>query len=184
MASGISVNDIKGNAPDDQKQMCIDVLDFYAELKDHFAYSVGKRLRIEEVSEGDVVNGKSRSLVVCTIDVKEGNIDMLNLLGTMHGGCAAYLIDLCTSIAIAVRPKGAKPSEDWWGKVAVSQALSVVYHSPARVGSTLRIISETIVAGGRTGTIRCEIWDSTKNVLVATGTHTKMPLRNMAIGKL
>ncbi|KAG8741338.1 hypothetical protein FRC10_002955 [Ceratobasidium sp. 414] len=165
MASGVTINDIKGNAPDDQKQLCVDVLDFYAVMDDHFAYSVGKRLIIEEVSVGEIVNGKSRSLVVCTITVKE---------------------------AISISPKEAKNSDDWWGKTSVSQALNVLYHSPAHPkmtretprGSTLKIISETVVVGGRAGTIRCEIWDSTNNVLVATGTQTKMPLRNMAIGKL
>ncbi|KAG9078706.1 hypothetical protein FS749_009230 [Ceratobasidium sp. UAMH 11750] len=181
MASGVTINDIKGNAPDDQKQLCVDVLDFYAEMDDHFAYSVGKRLRIEEVSIGETVNGKSRSSVVCSIAVKG---DMLNLLGTLHGGCTAFLVDLCTSIALSISPKELKDPDNWWGKTSVSQALNVVYHSPARAGSTLKILSETVVAGGRAGTIRCEIWDSTNNILVATGTHTKMPLRNMAIGKL
>ncbi|KAG9126129.1 hypothetical protein FRC07_004777 [Ceratobasidium sp. 392] len=181
-ASRVTIGDIKGNAAEDQKQMCIDVLDLYAEMRDHFAYSVGKRLRIEEVSVGEfLVNGKSRSTVVCTILVKE---DMLNLLGTLHGGCTAFLIDACTSIALSILPKGVKNPDDWWGKMAVSQALNVMYHTPARTGATLKIVSETVVAGGRAGTIRCEIWDSTNNVLVATGTHTKMPLRNMAIGKL
>ncbi|KAG9105063.1 hypothetical protein FRC06_000036 [Ceratobasidium sp. 370] len=181
MASGVTINDIKGNAPDDQKQLCVDVLDFYAKMDDHFAYSVGERLKIEEVSIGEMVNGKSRALVVCTITVKE---DMLNMLGTVHGGCTAFLVDLCTSIALSISPKGLKNPDNWWGKIAVSQALNVIYHSPARVGSTLKVVSETVGVGGRAGTIRCEIWDSTNNVLVATGTHTKMPLRNVAIGKL
>ncbi|KAG8734273.1 hypothetical protein FRC11_006812 [Ceratobasidium sp. 423] len=91
MASGVTLNDIKGNAPDDQKQMCIDVLDFYTSLKDHFAFAVGQRLKLLEVSVGPMINKKSRAIVVCEISLEE---DMLNLLGTLHGGCAAYLIDV------------------------------------------------------------------------------------------
>lgn len=72
MSSGVTLSDIKGNAPDDQKQMCIDVLDFYSSLGDHFAYSVGKRLKLLEVNVGEIVNGKSRSLVVCEISLQEG----------------------------------------------------------------------------------------------------------------
>lgn len=72
MSSGVVVSDIKGNAPDGEKQMCIDVLDFYAQLKDHFAYSVGKRLKVAEVNVGEMVNGKSRSEVVCEIMLEEG----------------------------------------------------------------------------------------------------------------
>ncbi|CAE6523356.1 unnamed protein product [Rhizoctonia solani] len=139
MASGVTLNDIKGNAPDDQKQ-----------------------IRAEIKTAGD----------------------MLNLLGTLHGGCAAYLIDICTSIAIAVAPQGVNNPSEWWGKTGVSQALNVLYHAPARSGTTLKIISETIVLGGRAGTVRCEIWDMPNNTLVASGTHTKMPLAGMRMGKL
>ncbi|CAE6528193.1 hypothetical protein RSOLAG22IIIB_00513 [Rhizoctonia solani] len=181
MTSGVTLEDIKGNAPDDQKQMCIDVLDFYASLKDHFAYSVGQRLKLLEVSVGPMINKKSQAIVVCEISVED---DMLNLLGTLHGGCAAYLIDICSSIAIAVAPQGVNNPTDWWGKTSVSQALNVLYHAPARSGTTLKIISETIVLGGRAGTVRCEIWDMPNNTLVASGTHTKMPLAGLRMGKL
>ncbi|CAE6459003.1 unnamed protein product [Rhizoctonia solani] len=122
-------HDIKGNAPDDQKQMCIGVLDFYSSLKDHFAYSVGQRLKLLEVSVGPMINKKSQAIVVCEISLED---DMLNLLGTLHGGCTAYLIDVCSSIAIAIAPQGVNNPEEWWGKVSVSQALNVLYHAPAR----------------------------------------------------
>ena len=72
MSSGVTLSDIKGNAPDGQKEMCIGVLDIYASLGDHFAYSVGKRLKLSEVSVGEVVNGKGRSYVVCEISLEQG----------------------------------------------------------------------------------------------------------------
>lgn len=72
MSSGVALSDIKGNAPDDQKQMCIGVLDFYATLGDHFAFTVGKRLKLSEVSVGEVVNGKGRAEVVCEIGLEQG----------------------------------------------------------------------------------------------------------------
>lgn len=72
MSSGVTLADIRGNAPDDQKQMCIDVLNFYSGLKDHFAFSVGKRLKLLEVSVGPVINRKSQAIVVCEISLEEG----------------------------------------------------------------------------------------------------------------
>ncbi|KAH7343769.1 hypothetical protein B0J17DRAFT_643883 [Rhizoctonia solani] len=169
MTSGVTLDDIKGNAPDDQKQMCIGVLDFHASMKDHFAFSVGRRLKIAEVSVGPMINKKSQAIVVCEVSLED---DMLNLLGTLHGGCAA-----CSSIAIAIAPQGVNNPDQ-------CQALNVLYHAPARSGTTLKIISETIVLGGRAGTVRCEVWDMPNNTLVASGTHTKMPLANARMGKL
>ncbi|GAB1520037.1 hypothetical protein RhiTH_003110 [Rhizoctonia solani] len=103
MTSGVTLDDIKGNAPDDQKQMCIGVLDFYSSLKDHFAYSVGQRLKLLEVSVGPMINKKSQAIVVCEISLED-----------------------------AIAPQGVNNPEEWWGKVSVSQALNVLYHAPAR----------------------------------------------------
>lgn len=72
MPSGVSLADIGGNAPDDQKEMCIYVMDFYSGLDDHFAYSVGKRLKLLEVSLGHMINGKSQATVVFEVSLEGG----------------------------------------------------------------------------------------------------------------
>lgn len=110
---------------------------------------------------------KEEGRVVCSLVVTE---DMLNGSGTMHGGCAAFLIDYCSSLvdtAYSVTVSG-KPI------FSVSQALNVVYHSPAVLGDKLRIVNTTITTGARASSARTEIWNETHRRLVASGIHVKM----------
>ncbi|KAF7378161.1 4HBT domain-containing protein [Mycena sanguinolenta] len=94
--------------------------------------------------------------LVCELTVTE---DMLNGRGTVHGGCSALLVDVCSSLALFVlQPE--IPS--------VSSSMNVVYHSPATVGETLRIVNSTIAVGARAMSARTEIWSATKNRLVAS----------------
>jgi hypothetical protein len=72
MPSGVSLASIRGNAPEDQKQLCVDVLEFYSGVKDHFADSVGKRLKVLEVSVGPMINRKGQAIVVCEISLENG----------------------------------------------------------------------------------------------------------------
>jgi len=58
--------------------------------------------------------------------------------------------------------------------LTVSQALNVVFHSPAAIGDKLRIVNTTITVGGRAMSARCEIWNETHHRQVATGLHIKM----------
>lgn len=78
---------------------------------------------------------------------------MLNGGGNVHGGCTAYLIDMCTSMAfpaLAIYNGGeSKPS--------VSQAINTVYHGPAQLGDVLKIVSTTITMGARILTANCEV---------------------------
>ncbi|PIL28316.1 hypothetical protein GSI_09605 [Ganoderma sinense ZZ0214-1] len=89
-----------------------------------FATSVRRRLKLKEVAvyRRDK-DGKPHSRVTFELVVDE---DMVNLNGTMHGGCAVFLIDICSSMALAVlAAHTGKPNK------FVSQALNTTFHAPA-----------------------------------------------------
>jgi len=97
--------------------------------------------------------------------------DMLNILGSMHGGCSAYLVDICTTMAISAFRHS---SMDGNRGLNVSQTLNIIYHSPAALDDKLRIVNTTMTVGGRAMSARCEIWNETHHRLVVTGSHLMM----------
>ncbi|KAJ7147375.1 HotDog domain-containing protein [Mycena filopes] len=104
---------------------------------------------------------KEEGRVVCEITVTE---DMLNGGGNIHGGCSAFLIDVCSTLSLMVYKPG----------MHVSQSLNIVYHSPATLGEKLRIVNTSMTIGARAMSARTEIWNDTKHRLVASGVHIKM----------
>ncbi|KZT58490.1 hypothetical protein CALCODRAFT_494741 [Calocera cornea HHB12733] len=96
----------------------------------------------------------------------------LNSGGNMHGGCTAFLIDVCSSATLSPFAEGDKGD-----KMSVSMNLNVIYHAPAPLGTPLRVISKSVTAGGRVQTVRSEIWDIKRDKLVASGVHLKMQAR-------
>ncbi|KZP21594.1 Thioesterase/thiol ester dehydrase-isomerase [Athelia psychrophila] len=134
-----------------------------------FALSTGRALKLREISFVPKAEEPSRmeGRVVFEIIVDR---DMANGMGSMHGGCTAYLIDVCTTLAL----NAYKMSTTFESLPSVSQSLNVVYHSPAMIGDTLRIVNKTITVGARTMTAHCEIWNETHKRQVATGQHIKM----------
>ncbi|RPD56463.1 hypothetical protein L227DRAFT_578911 [Lentinus tigrinus ALCF2SS1-6] len=132
-----------------------------------FASAVGGRLVPTEVEvftrEKD---GKQQARMVYEIDVSE---DMLNIGRTMHGGCAVYLIDVCSSVALMVLAGALDKPTNF-----VSQALNTTFHAPAPAGAKLEIVNTTIAFGGRTVSAITEIWDVTNKRLCMTGVHNKM----------
>ncbi|KAJ6542638.1 HotDog domain-containing protein [Mycena capillaripes] len=107
---------------------------------------------------------KQEAKLVCEIVVTE---DMLNGGGNMHGGCSAFLIDLCATLSLVVYERG----------MHVSQSLSIVYHSPATLRDNLRIINTTMAVGTRAMSARTEIWNATQHRLVASGVLAKIRLK-------
>ncbi|KZP00271.1 hypothetical protein CALVIDRAFT_533916, partial [Calocera viscosa TUFC12733] len=79
------------------------------------------------------------------VTVKE---EFLNGIGFLHGGCTAYLIDACSSIALtALDP----PDESMLPSVSLN--LSVTYHAPAPLGAHLRLISTVVAFAARVQTV-------------------------------
>ncbi|KAF9645456.1 hypothetical protein BDM02DRAFT_3101293 [Thelephora ganbajun] len=142
---------------------------------DHFASSIGARLEPVEISvvpkreDAQVMEAR----IVAEIDVLPG---MLNQVNFTHGGCIAYLIDLCTSVpAVALEVYHGKDPNP----IMVSQSLAIQFLGPSKPGDRLRFVSTTVVVGGRVCTIYCEaclsrVWAKNRHRLVATATHVKL----------
>lgn len=158
---------IRGNAPDEIKTRVAEALGNFT-LSQHygddgFADSISRRIKIVEVTLNPQENSKKAECVVTSeLEVEK---DMTSGLRIMHGGCTAFLLDICTSLPL-VGLIG--------GYAGVSLSLSVNYHAPAPIGCKLRVITRSVAVGGRTMNARGEIWDATKLRLLVTGTHMKM----------
>ncbi|KIJ41072.1 hypothetical protein M422DRAFT_172807 [Sphaerobolus stellatus SS14] len=156
---------IKGNVSDDVKAFVAGVLTLFMDRGEQgFGDNIGLRMKIVEVSVNPMPGAPKRKegLVICELEVEQ---DMVNGGGNMHGGCSAYLIDICTSLPLAAL------TETYAG---VSQSINMIYHAPAPLGTKLRIISKSLTLGTRALTSRGEIWDIANQRLVASGTHVKM----------
>ncbi|KZO99717.1 hypothetical protein CALVIDRAFT_357698 [Calocera viscosa TUFC12733] len=113
-------------------------------------------------------SGKEKRMIETIHETAVTNA-FLNSGGNMHGGCAAFLIDVCSSATLSPFAQD--------DNMAVSMNLNVTYHAPAPLGTPLRIISTSVSAGGRVSTVRSEIWDTKRDKLVASGVHLKMQAR-------
>jgi len=72
-----------------------------------------------------------------------------NRLGSLHGGAAASLFDLCTTMPLVLvsRP-------GFWRFLGVSRTLNVTYLRPAVAGMTVEIECELVQIGKRACTVR------------------------------
>ncbi|KDQ64054.1 hypothetical protein JAAARDRAFT_27682 [Jaapia argillacea MUCL 33604] len=164
----IPTSEIPGTAPPSIKQTTYQWLHTISFLGG-FGSDIAKRLVLSEVGIRKVEDevGKEECRVVCEVDVTP---DMLNGAGNMHGGCSAYLVDMCSSLPISAFNE----YKNNISSSGVSQAINMVYHSPASLGDKLRIVSTTMSVGARVMSCRCEIWNATHRRLVASGVHIKM----------
>ncbi|KAI0771090.1 hypothetical protein BD413DRAFT_476692 [Trametes elegans] len=136
-----------------------------------FAHSVGARTRLKEVEVYRRQRDKKmQARVVYELTVER---DMLNRANTMHGGCTSFLVDVCSSIALALLGMVQSTPADF-----VSQAMMTTFHAPAPLGATLNIVCTTTSFGSRTVSARAEIWDVTHSRLCMSGVHNKMAPKN------
>ncbi|KDR84348.1 hypothetical protein GALMADRAFT_220121 [Galerina marginata CBS 339.88] len=164
---------IAGNAPDEIKQTIGDPSAFLANRRPFetpiFGQSIQGRLKVTEISINNKAEEerKTEARVVMEVEVSE---DMLNGGGNIHGGCSAFLVDTCSSLALLALSMANT------GDVhpSVSQSLNIVYHSPAQLGDKLRIVNTTLTLGARAHSARTEIWNVTHHRLAVSGTHIKM----------
>lgn len=94
---------------------------------------------------------------------------LCNRFGTLHGGATAYLIDICTTLALA--PIAAP---GFWGSAGVSRTLSATYLRPAPQGMEVRVVAEVVQAGRRTCSLRARVEDGQTGVWLSTGEHCKV----------
>lgn len=161
--------DIVGNATKEHKLMALGVIAGLTGEVKHFADGIGSRLKVTEVSVLTPEYGPKKRIVrvVCDIMVTE---DMTQNMGIMHGGCASYLVDVCSSIPLPILGDLQGGS----ATLGVSQSLNILFHAPAPKDSLLKIVSTTTASGSRSVSSRAEIWDATHGRLVVSGTHLKM----------
>ncbi|KAK9679014.1 Thioesterase superfamily [Popillia japonica] len=92
----------------------------------------------------------------------------LNLVGMMHGGFSATLVDVVSGIGLLTHKVGLRPS--------VSINMNLDYLSSAKVGDTIQIISDTLKAGNNLAFLQIEIKNKETGVILVKGTHTKFLL--------
>ena len=88
---------------------------------------------------------------------------LCNKLGTLHGGCAATLVDVLTStILLALAQPG-----------SVSRSLGLKYVRAAPMGSEVLIVSELVHVGRKLALVRCEIRRADTGDVCVIGEHDK-----------
>ncbi|KIY68396.1 hypothetical protein CYLTODRAFT_374362 [Cylindrobasidium torrendii FP15055 ss-10] len=169
--------DIAGNAPAHIKELfahpllMLGMMDIDAGSASArgFGKDVMPLLSITEASMSESAEAPSKkdARVICKLVVTD---DMLNGAQTLHGGCSAYLVDACSTLAIILHAY----VSDGRIRAGVSQSLTITYHSPALPGDELKIVNTTLSMGASTMVARTEIWNATRKRLVVTGVHIKM----------
>ncbi|KAJ4478426.1 hypothetical protein J3R30DRAFT_2898811 [Lentinula aciculospora] len=123
---------------------------------------------LEGKSEAEVAKAKksAETETVCEIDVTK---DMCNIYGTLHGGCAAYIIDLCSSTSIVCY--GLYTGADGTG---VSSSMNIHWHRPITLGKKLKIVSNTVFVDGLIRNARSELRDRQTDRLYVSAVHSTM----------
>ncbi|KAI9182959.1 hypothetical protein H9P43_003875 [Blastocladiella emersonii ATCC 22665] len=103
----------------------------------------------------------SKATLVAELVVKP---EHTNSWHTLHGGVAATLVDVVTSIAV---------SEAGHPTSGMSAELSVSYVNPAQVGQTVHIFAEVERVGANLAFTRAQLVVASTGALVASGRHTK-----------
>ncbi|KAJ7652552.1 HotDog domain-containing protein [Mycena rosella] len=162
-APGVDAAQIAGNVPAAQKQLNANILAYFTTGSGRtpfppFASDIARRLRIVAFDVwGDAAE------IGLEITVTES---MCNVYGTMHGGCAVYILD-APSVAAGVLLGLAKGFDG----TGVSQSMNIHWHHPAPLGATLAITTRCIFADGRARLSRCEMRDKTTGQLIVSSTH-------------
>ncbi|PIL28310.1 hypothetical protein GSI_09599 [Ganoderma sinense ZZ0214-1] len=156
----------RGDIPPSIQRQIVEFSDFH--LKDvDFARTTGQRLTLKEAAVfRRAEDGKLQSRLVYEVAVAQ---DMTNRQHTLHGGCTAFLVDVCSSVGLAFLAMVQGRPADF-----VSQAIAATYHAPAPLGAKLSVVSTTTSFGARTVASRVEIWDTTHRRLCVSGVHNKM----------
>ncbi|KAK2460741.1 hypothetical protein APHAL10511_007211 [Amanita phalloides] len=163
------VSTIGGNAPDYVKQLNNNTYMSYGVGGDEcFGHRVGKAVKFVKINieRTDERRGRLSATTIAEVEVSK---HMLNGAGMLHGGCLAYLIDNCCSTPLVVL--GIIHGVNG---VGVTQAMNVLFHAPAPLGTRLTIVSTSIALGGRVMSSRCEIMDKDSGRIIASAFLNKM----------
>ncbi|KAI0769154.1 hypothetical protein BD413DRAFT_560142 [Trametes elegans] len=160
----------KGDISPAIQQQILAFSDFH--IRDiNFAHSIGEKVMLKEVEVSRrTEDNRLQARVVYQLKVED---DMLNQAQTMHGGCAAFLLDVCPSVPLALLAMIQDKPADY-----TSQAMVMTFHAPAPRGATLNVMNTTVSLGSRTVSARAEIWDVTHRRLCVSGVLSKMAPKN------
>ncbi|CAO3630381.1 unnamed protein product [Cunninghamella blakesleeana] len=103
-------------------------------------------------------------LLVWEFEVKDIHC---NRMGSLHGGCAATIIDICSSFAILVHE-----GKHRWDLIGISSVLQVSYVRGVASGEKIRLECEVQKMGKNLGNIHTKVYDSNDELLYF-GPHTK-----------
>ncbi|KAJ6573819.1 HotDog domain-containing protein [Mycena vulgaris] len=167
-APHIDVEKIRGNIPDAEKQANANFFAFFTTGNGYsrispFSSEVGGRLKIVELNVWDDKPTGAESEAILEIEVTKS---MCNVYGTMHGGCAAYILD-CATVAPMILLGLAKGFDG----TGVSQSMNINWHHPAPLGATLTITGRSIFSDGRARLSLCEMRQKGSGRLIVSGSH-------------
>lgn len=173
----VDTSQVKGNVSPEVKLAMLDSL----AQPSHVLRTTGKPFRgfkaefvsRMQLAEASVLSkaedpDKLEGRVVFEVTVDE---DMLNEVGTVHGGCLAMIIEICSPMPIYILRASTGST---YGVFGVQQSLNIVFHSPGMPGDKLRIVSTTLTLGSRARSGRCEVWSVTRRRLVASAGYINM----------
>nr|GAT55378.1 predicted protein [Mycena chlorophos] len=158
-------HDIRGNPPQADKDLIASVFAFFIQggiMPEAFGKDVGGRVKMVEMN---VVEDGRGTEGFWEVEVTQ---DMCNAFGTMHGACAAFLVDHTTigTMVFLGRVRG-------FDGIGMTTNLNLHWHSPANVGDVLSIYARSVFAdkaGRGTRVARCEIREKSKGRLVVSAT--------------
>lgn len=117
------------------------------------------KVRLESATPGPPARATFRMLVTPS---------MTNALNNLHGGCAATIIDILTSIPVMAV---GTPGVFQYG--GVSRNLNVTYLRPVPVHTEIRVVCEVTQIGKRLALLRAEIRRVEDDVLCMLSEHQK-----------
>ncbi|KAI7863645.1 HotDog domain-containing protein [Spinellus fusiger] len=93
-----------------------------------------------------------------------------NIIGSLHGGAVATVIDTCSSVAI-LSYEGKAP----WTNVGVSTEMHTTYLKGMRSGETARIVCQVLKIGKTLANVDTRVYNE-KNDICYTNAHCKIRL--------
>jgi acyl-coenzyme A thioesterase PaaI-like protein len=102
-----------------------------------------------------------------------------NRMDHMHGGAAAPVFDICTTLCTAPVVR-----RDFWWFGGVSTELDVTYLRPVKVGNTIVIECELLQIGRRFATIRGVIKGKADRRTLVVGEHNKTSIEVVGASKI
>ncbi|GAA5894759.1 PaaI family thioesterase [Sporobolomyces salmoneus] len=150
-----------------------------------FSRAIAKRIQLDTIrvtgveldgTDGDTKPTRSaQSSVSCLVKVEQ---DMCNVSGNLHGGCGAWLVDHCSSLALL-----ALSGDGRWETSGVSTNLNLNYLKAAPLGTNLRIVTEVLNFGRVTSLLETKIYNVDTKQLLTVGWHTKQDPQMKPAGK-